>query len=93
MTTDFFSNVNGQEVACISEPQGDTYEPRRDKARLNRQYLRVWTLMSDGKARTLREIEDATGDPQASISARLREIGVEKKRKGDSGTWEYRFTV
>lgn len=72
----------------IPEPRGETYEPLKDKVRLNKQYKRVWNLMSDGKARTLREIENETGDPQASISARLREIGVEKKRR-NRGAWEY----
>lgn len=30
--------------------------------------------MKDGKARTLKEIEDITGDPQSSISAQLRNL-------------------
>lgn len=53
---------------------GKTYDPARDGMRLGAQLLRVWALMSDGKWRTLAEISINTGDPQASVSARLRDI-------------------
>lgn len=53
---------------------GDDYVPERDDARLGPQLQRVWSLMRDGKWRTLSDIEKATGDPPASISAQLRHL-------------------
>ena len=43
-----------------------------DQSRLSSQYDTIFALMSDGKDRTLPEIEKITGYPQASISAQLR---------------------
>jgi len=77
---------------------GPELEPH-DRARLGRQLLLVKGLMGDGKWRTLSEIEALTGAPQASISARLRDIRrmglrVERKRAGpERGTWLYRVEV
>lgn len=51
---------------------GETFDRKRDGKRLNAQERRVFDFMSDGKWRGLREISDATGDPEASVSARLR---------------------
>ena len=48
---------------------GSNYCACLDKARLTGQIERILNLMSDGYWRTLREIEDETGDPKASISA------------------------
>ena len=77
---------------------GKTYDPARDGMRLGAQLLRVWALMSDGKWRTLAEISNNTGDPQASISARLRDIrkpkfgghAVEVEHLG-RGLYQYRL--
>jgi hypothetical protein len=60
--------------AFLPEFGGSTYEPKRDGVRLSRQLSRVRGLMLDGKWRTLREIADATGSPEASCSARLRDL-------------------
>ncbi len=78
---------------------GPVYEPKHDQIRLTGQILRVYDLMQDAKWRTLREIEDITGDPQASISAQLRHLRkmrfgnhiVEKRPRGErkNGLWEY----
>ena len=67
-----------------------------DKQRLGRQLLRVRDLMQDGRWRTLAEIEAATGAPQASASARLRDLrrlrlNVERRRISE-GLWEYRVS-
>ncbi len=80
---------------------GKTYEPEYDKVRLNKQASRVWMQVASGRWLTLREIEDATGDPQASISARLRDFrkdrfgghSIERRRRGEAkqGLWEYRL--
>ena len=68
-----------------------------DCARLEGQTLRIYRLMIDGTWRTLEEIQRATGDPQASISAQLRHLRkprfggniVDKQRRGNQ--WEYRL--
>ena len=82
---------------------GDEYDPKRDDARLTGQIERVFGLMKDGRWRTLGEIEAATGDPQASISAQLRHLrkqrfgghAVEKQSRGERerGLFEYRLIV
>jgi hypothetical protein len=78
---------------------GETYEPEYDHERLGAQALRVWALIQDGEWRTLAEIEALTGDPQASISARLRDFRKRKfgqhvverrRRETRRGLWEYR---
>lgn len=76
---------------------GSTYIPHFDKDRLNAQQKRVYRLMRDCEWRTLREIERETNDPQASISARLRDFRkfgliVERRRRGNpaDGLHEYR---
>jgi hypothetical protein len=62
---------------------GADYDHERDHARLTGQILRVFELMRDGMWRTLAEIEAATGDPQASVSAQLRHL---RKRRWGSHT-------
>ena len=82
---------------------GPTFDPELDQARLTGQAHRVFNLMRDGVWRTLAEIEDSTQDPQASISARLRDLRkrkfggfvVERRRRGDEsrGLFEYRVAA
>ena len=79
---------------------GATYVKRFDRDRLNAQCRRVYDVMADGHWRTLAEIHAACGDPESSISARLRDfrkakcgmMDVPKRRRGDpkDGVWEYR---
>lgn len=57
---------------------GQTFLPDRDGERLTRQHHRVLALMRDGAWRTLAEIAKITGDPEASVSARLRSLRTEK---------------
>lgn len=45
-----------------------------DMPRLRDQALRVYTHMRDLRPHTLKDISAATGDPEASVSARIREI-------------------
>lgn len=77
---------------------GKTYDPERDRARLNRQLTMVFDVIRDERWHTLAEIESRTDCPQASISARLRDL--RKKRFGSyeierryvaNGLWEYRL--
>ena len=82
---------------------GSDYDPAMDNVRLTGQILRVYTLMADGVWRTLREIEDATGDPAASISAQLRHLRkarfgahrIDKRSRGMRivGLFEYRLAM
>jgi len=53
---------------------GADYQPVRDDVRLSGQILRVYSYMSDSKWHTLREIAEATGDPESSVSAQLRHL-------------------
>ena len=80
---------------------GATYTEEQDQRRLTGQILRVFSLMKDAQWRTLAEIEQITGDPQASISAQLRNLrkerfgwhNVEKRHRGvlQQGLFEYRL--
>lgn len=81
---------------------GATYVPSLDRERLGEQYLRVWDLMIDGQWRSLRQISDATGDPEASVSARLRDVrkdygtdAMQARRvpgiDGRRGHWHFRL--
>lgn len=79
---------------------GQTYNPSKDKRRLKVQYHRVFSLMSDGVWRSLEDIANLTGFPQASISARLRDMRktangrhlVERKRL-QQGLFQYRLSL
>ncbi len=93
---------NGERLS-LSEPpaaiahDGETYDPKVDAVPLNKQQQAVFALMSDGMFRTLADIAAGTGHPEASVSARLRDLRkpkwggheVIRRRRGDSRTWEY----
>jgi hypothetical protein len=78
---------------------GPDYVPARDDNRLNAQYERIFHLMVDGVWRTLNQIHQLTGDPEASISAQLRHMRkprfgshtVDKEYLGN-GLYQYRVT-
>lgn len=53
---------------------GATYDHARDGLRLAAQHQRVLAYMSDGAWHTLGELAKLTGDPEASVSARLRDL-------------------
>jgi len=79
---------------------GTTYEPERDRDRLARQLLRVKRAVSDGQWWTLEKLEREIGAPQASISARLRDLRKPRfgghtveRRYLSRGLFEYRFKV
>lgn len=52
----------------------NTYDSSLDAPRLTAQLQRVYDVMASGSWYTLREIAARTGDPEASISARLRDL-------------------
>lgn len=58
----------------LPDHDGETYESERDKPRLNAQMRRVFEAMSDRRWHTLGDLAHSTGDPEASISARLRDL-------------------
>jgi hypothetical protein len=77
---------------------GETYEPGRDHARLHRQLDMVQEFMSDRQWHTLGEIAKATSQPEASVSARIRDLRKPKfggktveRRYVSGGLWEYRL--
>ena len=88
--------MKGQ-VEMFPDFDGKTYQPKRDKDRLAAQLQLVRRCMADGRWRTLAQIETLTEAPQASISARLRDLRkpkfggylVERQYVKD-GIWEYR---
>lgn len=94
-------------VANAIEPEkrfdGSCYQANDDSKRLTGQIFRVYSLMIDGKFRTLDEIHHKTGDPHASISAQLRNLRkdrfganvINKQPRGDrgNGLWEYQLVV
>ena len=86
----------------LEPPQfdGATYQPARDYARLQSQLGRVYRVLQGGRWLTLPEIARLTGDPEASISARIRDLRKDKwggltvdhrVREGHAGLWEYRL--
>ena len=69
---------------------GVTYEAGRDGNRLYAQLARVWLCLRDYQWHTLPELARVTGDPEASISARLRDL---RKRKFGGYTVERRYVA
>ena len=52
--------------------RGEGYVAERDKRRLTGQALNIWDTVKGGSWLTLRQIAQATGAPEASVSATLR---------------------
>jgi len=81
--------------------QGSDYDPKLDGVRLTGQMLRVFEYMRNGKWMTLFEIADSINEPESSVSAQMRNLRkdrngnhtIEKQRRGESGTWEYKLIV
>jgi hypothetical protein len=79
---------------------GATYVPERDNERMTGQILRIWDVMVNGEWYTLSEISTITGDPEASVSTRLRDFRkskfgshtVEKEHLGN-GLYKYKLIV
>jgi hypothetical protein len=79
---------------------GATYNHERDSSRLGDQMLAVYCLMKDGQPRTLAQIAAITSAPEASVSARLRDLrkprfgGYQIDREYISrGLFRYRMAV
>ena len=89
----------GQVEAAAFEFEGPADDDSRT-ARLTAQLRAIRDLMLDGQWRTLAEIEQVTGFPQASISAQLRHLRkrrfgsyVVEKQHVEHGLWQYRVAV
>lgn len=77
---------------------GYTYDTITDYVRLNKQHARVYRIMQDGAWHDLREVSAKTGDPEASVSARLRDFRKERfgshtveRKHIHGGRWLYRL--
>lgn len=57
-----------------ADVKGETYSPERDGKRLNRQTLAVFNCIKDGEWWLLRGLSQHTNSPEASVSARLRDL-------------------
>ena len=89
--------------AVKPEFNGPSYSPSHDASRLTGQLLRIYECQKDASWRTLQEIAQRTGDPEASISAQLRHLRkerfgshvVERRPRGDrsAGLFEYRLLI
>lgn len=78
---------------------GETYDAAFDYDRLNAQAKRVYDVMSDGQWWTLAGISARTHDPEASISARIRDFRKHKFGRLDvdaekvAGTNQFRYRL
>lgn len=84
--------VEGGALPLFDDPRPTT----EDRTRLGRQLEAVRAFMEGRGWQTLAGIREATGFPEASISARLRELRaegyvVERRREG-RGLWRYRVS-
>ena len=86
--------------AVLLPRDGSTYVHERDARRLAGQHCRVLALMKDGQWRTLSEIAEETNDPEASVSARLRDLRkikfggyVVQRQYVERGLFRYRLLV
>ncbi len=75
---------------------GVTYDHERDQQRLIKQSDKIFEFMKSGEWKTLRQISDATGAPEASASAGLRDFRKERfgshtvhRRYLTNGLYEY----
>jgi hypothetical protein len=79
---------------------GETFDSARDLSRLNAQCLDVYRYMQHGQWRTLADISAATGHPEASVSARLRDLRkptlggfTVERRYIARGLYQYRVVI
>ena len=90
--------IEAAEPAPAADFDGATYEPARDHDRLHAQLSRVFDVLKDRQWHTLGELAGRTGDPEASISARIRDLRKDKfgghvidRRYVERGLFEYRL--
>ena len=80
--------------AVFHDRDGETFDAKRDGKRLNAQAAAVYAYMRHGEWRTLADIAANTGHPEASVSARLRDLRkvgyTVERRYIANGLWHYR---
>ena len=106
-----FAPENGHQMGCLTgmgkvlpmpvvKPwfDGRTFEPAKDLARLKSQQGDVARAMADGRWHSLSELSERTGHPEASVSARLRDLrkprwgsNLIQRQRRSKGLWEYRL--
>lgn len=82
----------------LGDRDGATYNADEDRGRLNRQARDVFLAMTDRQWHTLGGLSLRLGHPEASISARLRDLRkprfgshvIEREYAGN-GLWRYRW--
>lgn len=81
-----------------AEFDGETIEPARDHDRLRAQLHRVLNVLGDHEWHTLAGIAAMTGDPESSVSARIRDLRKDKfggylveRQYVSKGLWQYRI--
>lgn len=86
-------------VTAPAKFDGETFEAERDGSRLTQQIHAVRRLMADKNWRTLAQIAADVNAPEASVSARLRDLRkprfgnyVVERRYVERGLWEYRVS-
>lgn len=84
----------------MGDRDGSTYNRGRDLSRLNNQARDVYEYMSHGDWRTLADIAHNTGHPEASVSARLRDLRkphlggfIVERRYIANGFYQYRLVL
>lgn len=84
----------------MGDRDGSSYDRARDLSRLNAQARDVYEYMAHGDWRTLADISANTGHPEASVSARLRDLRkpslggfVVERRYIARGLYQYRVLV
>ena len=84
----------------VPHRDGATYDHQRDGVRLAMQHNRVLARLRDGQFWTLKRLAQATGDPEASISARIRDLRkprfgshIIERRYLERGIWQYRLVT
>lgn len=77
--------------AILGDRDGETFSAWRDLDRMNTQASAVFNYMRHGQWRTLADIAANTGHPEASVSARLRDLKKIEKRYIANGLWQYRL--
>lgn len=91
-TLDLFSMVE------VPHPDGWTYDPSKDHARLSKQLEKVKAIMLDGEWHTLKELADKVNGSEAGVSARARDLRKKKfggytieRQRVTGGLWKYRL--
>jgi len=85
-------------ASLLGHRDGRTYNPEQDRRRLNRQALAVYGCLRDGAWWTLAQVAEVTGAPEASVSARIRDLRkprfgghIVDRRRVDGGLYAYRL--